>query len=174
MGLYTLVLYSTLTLAFDLYVSLYEQIGQNAMSGWLNAGFVVAGVVLLTFVLWAVKPGLSGYLAFLVICLVVAFCLLYLTVPAKRLHFLQYAPLTVLVFDAFRFRHYDHSVYVWTLFTVSLIGLGDETIQAFLPDRHFGIVDLVINSTAAVLTLAFLRFVLREENYPLPPKTAAS
>lgn len=53
-----------------------------------------------------------------------AYALRHLTVPAKRFNFLQYGPLTVLVFDALRFRLHDRYLYVWTFAAVALIGLS--------------------------------------------------
>ncbi len=167
---YTVILYSTLTLAFDLYVRVYDQVGRETVSFWMNAGFVLVGVPLTLFSLFVYRPGLSGLTALLLIGVTVALCLHQLAVPAKRFHFFQYAPLTVLIFDALRFRCLDRGIYVWTMAIVSLIGLGDETIQWMLPDRYFGIVDVIINSTAGLLTLVFIGFVMGEENYPLPER----
>ncbi len=36
---------------------------------------------------------------------------------------------------------------------VSVVGLGDETLQWILAIRHFGILDLLTNTTAGLLTL---------------------
>jgi hypothetical protein len=165
-GIYTIILYSTLTVAFDVYVSVYDQIGRASMSRWINLGFAAAGVMLLLWILLSIRPRLSGYIALLLIILVITFCLHYLKIPAKRFHFFQYAPLTLILFDAISFRCQDRGKYVWTLALVALVGLGDETIQLMLPDRHFGVLDLVINSAAGLLTLAFIGFVWGEENYP--------
>jgi hypothetical protein len=46
---------------------------------------------------------------------------------------------------------------------VALAGLGDETIQWLLPDRHFGVLDLAINSVAGLLALVFIGFVWNPE-----------
>ena len=51
---------------------------------------------------------------------------------------------------------------------MSVIGLRDETLQWILPNRYFGIPDLLTNAAAGVLTLVFIVFVLGEENYPYP------
>ena len=53
---------------------------------------------------------------------------------------------------------------------MALIGLGDETLQWMLPNRYFGIVDLVVNTAAGLFALAFIGFVLGEENYPWGPQ----
>ena len=166
-GLYVVLLYSTLTIAFDVYVSLYDDIGKASMSSWINLSFTAVGLVLLAWIMLCIRPGPTGYLALLLIGLVLAFCLQHLTIPAKRFHFLQYAPLTVLVFDAISLRCRTADKYVWTMAVVALIGLGDETIQFILPDRYFGVLDLVINAAAGLLTLVFIGFVWGDENYPV-------
>lgn len=165
-GIYTIILYSTLTVAFDAYVSVYDQIGRASMSRWINLAFAAAGVILLLWILLSIRPRLSGCIALLLIILIIAFCLHHLKIPAKRFHFFQYAPLTLILFDAIKFRSKDRGKYVWTLALVALIGLGDESIQLMLPERHFGVLDLVINSAAGLLTLVFIGFVWGEENYP--------
>jgi hypothetical protein len=167
-ALYTLILYSTLTVAFDLYVSVYDRVGKAAVSQWMNMSLAGTGVLLALIAIIWIQPKASGYLALLLIGLSVVFCVSHLPIPAKRFHFFQYAPLTVLVFDSLRFRCRDRGIYVCSMALVALIGLGDETIQWLLPDRHFGTLDLVINSAAGLLTLVFIGFVLGEENYPFP------
>ncbi|MBI4454576.1 MAG: VanZ family protein [Acidobacteria bacterium] len=164
-ALYTLLLYSTLTLAYDVYVAMLNRLGKvlfNLMT-WM---YLPIGLALFAFLVFFLPRRLASYLSFLFICLALAYSLEFLTVPAKRFHFFQYGPLTVLVFDALRFKCRDRYLYVWTLTTVALIGVGDETLQGLLPKRHFGLVDLVVNSVAGLLTLAFIGFVMREENYP--------
>ncbi|MFQ5930356.1 MAG: VanZ family protein [Acidobacteriota bacterium] len=167
---YTVFLYATLSVSFDMYSFVYDRIGREAMSRWMNMMFVPVGLILLLFVLFFLPRKFGVYLSFSLICLGVALCLNLLTIPAKRFHFFQYAPLTVLVFDALRFSVKDHYLYVWTLAAVALLGLGDETIQWMLPSRYFGLTDVAVNAGAGLLTLAFIRFVLGEENYPWGPQ----
>lgn len=165
-GFYILALYSTLNVAFDAYVSLYDRIGRESMSHWINLSFAALGLTVLLWILICIRPRLSGYLALAMILLVFAFCLQHLPVPAKRFHFLQYAPLTLFVFDALSFSCKRPDKYIWTMALVALVGLGDESIQLLLPNRHFGVLDMVINSTAGLLVLVFIGFVWGEENYP--------
>lgn len=164
--LYTVFLYSTLTIAFDLYVSLFDRMGREFMDSLMSWMYLPLGVILVVLVFLFIPRRIGVYVAFLLIALAFICALEFFTIPAKRFHFLQYGPLTVLVFDALRFRCHDRYHYVWTLLIVALVGLGDEVIQGLLPDRHFGIPDVVLNSVAGLLTLAFLGFVVGNENYP--------
>jgi hypothetical protein len=167
-ALYTLLLYSTLTIAFDLYVYVFDRVGRSTVSWWMNAALSGAAIVTGLFLIRLYRPRLSGYLMMLIAGLVVAFCMQQLAVPAKRFHFFQYGPLTVLVFDALRFRFRGRDLYVFAFSAVALISLGDELIQGILPDRHFGLVDLAINATAGALALALIGLAVGDENYPIP------
>lgn len=164
--LYTAFLYSTLTLAFDLYVYVFDRMGRPFMSALMSGMYVPIGLLLLLFIYFRLPRKAGVYAAFLLVCLTVAYCLYALEVPAKRFHFVQYGPLTYLIFDALRFHVRDRSIYVWAQALVILIGLGDETLQGLLPDRYFGLTDVVVNSVAGLVTLAFIGFVMGEENYP--------
>ena len=159
-------LYATLTLAYDIYVWFFDRLGKAFMSSFMIWMYLPLGLALLVFLLFFLPRRPVAYLVFLLICLAVVGCLNWLTIPAKRFHFLQYGPLTLLVFEALRYRFQGRSLYLWTLVAVTLIGVGDETLQAVLPRRHFGYIDILVNSTAGLLTLAFIRWVIGEENYP--------
>lgn len=170
-AVYTVFLYSTLTIAFDIYVYFFDRMGKPFMSKVMSWMYLPIGLVLLLFLVLYLPRRFGAYLAFLIISLALLYCLRFLDVPAKRFHFLQYGPLTVLVFDALRFRSQSRYLYVYTLALVSLIGLGDEVLQALLPRRTFGLIDVVVNSAAGALTLAFIGFVMGEENYPFGKTT---
>ncbi|HEY3132772.1 MAG TPA: VanZ family protein [Acidobacteriota bacterium] len=164
--LYTAFLYSTMTLAFNLYVRLYDHMGRPFMDRLMSWMYLPVVLAVLAFVVFFLPRSLGSYAAFVLICLALAYSLKYLEVPAKRFHFFQYWPLTFFVFDALRFRCKDRYLYVWTFALVTLIGLGDETLQGMVPKRHFGLLDVVVDSVAGLLTLAFIGFVMGEENYP--------
>ncbi len=167
---YTVVLYATLTIAYDIFMSYSNRIGQDSVSSLMNLAFLPVGVILLLFIIFSRPREWGVYVSFTLICLGVAFSLQILTIPAKRFHFFQYAPLTVLVFDALRFTIRGRFLYIWTLTLVALIGLGDETLQWILPNRYFGLADVVVNAAAGLFTLAFIGFVLGEENYTWGPQ----
>ena len=131
--LYTVFLYSTLTLAFDLYVSLFDRMGQEFMDSLMSWMYLPLGLILIALIFLFFPRRIGAYVAFLLIALAFICCLQFLTVPAKRFHFLQYGPLTVLVFDALRFHCRDRYHYVWTLLIVALVGLGMKRPRGFCP-----------------------------------------
>lgn len=165
--LYVVLLYSSLSLAFDIYVTIFDYYGRETVSLAMNSLYAIFGLFVLSGVLRFLRPAPSGYGAILLIALALAFSLSHLEVPAKRFHYLQYGPLTVLIFDALRFRLQGSGIYIWTMLLVALVGLGDECIQWLLPERHFGLLDVVINASAGLLALVFLGFVVRPSLYPL-------
>ncbi|RPJ59330.1 MAG: hypothetical protein EHM23_14490 [Acidobacteria bacterium] len=170
---YTIFLYSTLTLAFRLYVWMFDRYGKPFMSALMIWIYVPIGLALLAFLLFRLPRQLGRYVTFLMLGLAMAFCLDRITIPAKRFHFLEYAPLAVLVFDALRFHCRDRYHYVWSMVVVTLVGLGDEVIQGILPNRYFGINEVVTNAAAGFFALIFIAFVLGEENYPWPRRKKA-
>ena len=167
---YVLVLWATLVPSFNLYVAIYDRVGRETVSFWMNAGVAtVAGIVGLAAA-WVYRPRPSGYALLAVLGAALAFCLDNLPIPAKRFHFMQYGPLAVLALDALRFRVRGMENYIWALVLVVLVGLGDEVIQHFLPDRYFGFLDVMVNTLAGAMALAFVGGVLRDENYPWPAR----
>lgn len=165
-GIYTIALYSTLTLAYDLYIRVFDQIGRDWMSWLLNLTYVLIGLVILLLLLSGRSSRPGAYVTLALVALATGYCLYLEDVPANRIHFLQYGPLTILVLDALRFHCRDSYIYVWTLALVTLIGLGDEVLQGVLSDRRFDPHDVVLNSLAGILTLALVGWVLGPENYP--------
>lgn len=167
-GLYTACLYSTLSVAFRLYVTIYDRVGPATVSQTMNGVLLVAAALGGLWTIRVYRPRPAGYLALLISLLVLLYAMDVLDVPAKRFHYFQYVPLAILVFDALRFRFPAPDLHLYTFATVCLIGLGDEALQGLLPNRYFGVTDLVVNASAGALTLLILAFVVGEENYPFP------
>ncbi len=163
---YTLFLYATLTLAFDIYVWFYNRMGKLFMSRLMIGLYIPVALLLLAFLIFHLPRRLDSYVAFGMIGLALGYSLHTIDVPAKRFHFLQYGPLTVLILDALRFRCRNHFVYMWALLLVALIGLGDEALQGLLPNRYFGFQEVVTNTVAGLFALAFVAFVMGEDYYP--------
>ncbi len=169
-AVYLAFLYSTLTLAFNIYVSIFDRMGKPFMSSLMNWMYAPIGLALLALLVLYLPRRPGSFAAFLLIVLAMTYCLNALDVPAKRFHFLQYSILAVLVFEALRFHFRGREHYIWTMVLVFAAGLGDETLQGLLPSRHFGIMDVSVNSAAGLFALLFIGFVLGEEHYPWPAR----
>ena len=163
---YTILLYATLTLTNDLYRATFDWLGKSTVSQGIYAIAGLIALALLIFV-WRRLPGTpSAYATLGIIGLLTYYAMSLEYIPANRIHFFQYCPLAILGLEALRFRVPDRNVYLWTFLLVSLIGVGDEFLQGLLPDRYFDTKDVVLNSLAGLLALAFVGFAVREENYP--------
>ena len=163
---YTILLYSTLTLTNYLYRATFDWLGKSTVSQGIYTTAALIALALLVFV-WLRLPRTPSACATLgIIGLLTYYTMSLEYIPANRIHFFQYCPLAILGLEALRFRVRDRNVYLWTFLLVSLIGIGDEFLQGLLPGRHFDTKDVVVNALAVLLALAFVGFVVREENYP--------
>ena len=61
---YTVLLYGTLTVAFDLYTAVYGRLGEVEMSQSINRVFLVAGLALLGFIVLGLPRKVRSYLVF--------------------------------------------------------------------------------------------------------------
>ncbi|MFQ5740664.1 MAG: VanZ family protein [Acidobacteriota bacterium] len=163
---YVLFLYTTLTLTYELYIWVFDWLGGAWVRHLLTLVFALLGIALLLLLLLRLPRRPGPYLIFAAIVLAGSYCLYIQKAPANQIHFLEYGPLTVLVLDALRFRCRKRSIYAWTLLLVASIGIGDELLQGMLPQRHFALEDVLLNTLAGVLTLAFMAGVMGGENYP--------
>ncbi len=166
LGVYTALLYATLTLTNDLYRATFDWLGKSTVSQGIYAIAGLTALVLLVFAWLRLPRTPSAYATLGIIGLLTYYAMSLEYIPANRIHFFQYCPLTILGLEALRFRVRDRNVYLWTFLLVGLIGVGDELVQGMLPDRHFDTKDVVLNALAGLLALAFVGFAVREENYP--------
>ncbi len=161
--LYIALLYATLTITYDLYLAVFNTIGQTWVRRGLLAIFLCIGAAL-AGPLW--KRLRQDPLRIVPLALIVG-ALIYsmwdIQVPANQIHFLQYGPLTLLAVEALRFRIRDRQIYPCTILLGLLVGVGDELLQSVLPERRFDLHDVVLNTLAGVLTLGFLGLVWRGE-----------
>ena len=158
---YILLLYGTGLLTLQAYLWFYDRLGREAVEWTLNSVFAVVGVGLIVLC----RPRRpAALLTLALVAVALAYCAAQIDVPANRLHFAQYAPLTLLVFDALRFRVSERDRYPLTVVLVTLVGIGDEFVQSLSAGRVFDVHDIVLNGVAAVLTLAVIGFVWEEDD----------
>ncbi|MDJ0928370.1 MAG: VanZ family protein [Gammaproteobacteria bacterium] len=77
------------------------------------------------------------------------------------IHFVEYGILGALVYRAFLHRIDDVTIFVASALVVSIIGTTDEAIQWATPGRVWELRDILINTTAGVLTLLAIAVVVR-------------
>lgn len=87
--------------------------------------------------------------------------------PIERLHVMEYAVLSVLLYRAFRTRRRVGYSLVIAFLITSLVGASDEGIQYLLPNRVFGIHDALFNvagGAAGLLYYGIFRQICRKKD----------
>ena len=149
-----IAIYSTLGLARAL-------AGQLRTHGLLESLFMVSfllvGAVILAYGL-KVRPGGLEIGVALGVAAVYILIFVRMATPEERTHLIEYGVLSVFIYEALKERaSQGRRVPVPALLAViaaSLIGLIDENIQAFLPNRTYDERDLLFNVLAAVMAVA--------------------
>jgi hypothetical protein len=149
-----IAIYSTLGLARTL-------AGQLRTHGLLESLFMVSfllvGAVILAYGL-KVRPGGLEIGVALGVAAVYILIFVRMATPEERTHLIEYGVLSVFIYEALKERaSQGRRVPVPALLAViaaSLIGLIDENIQAFLPNRTYDERDLLFNVLAAVMAVA--------------------
>lgn len=136
---------------------------------------VVMATVWLLAILWRRRAQMSRYLALVVIATsYVAIALLFLSQNGvEALHLVQYGVLAVLVLRALSHRIADVTAYFLAALIVAIAGYGDEFIQWLVPERYWGLRDIVLNASAGVLALLGVAFVVTPERLQARPTAAA-
>jgi hypothetical protein len=125
---------------------LKESVGRDAIGLTLNTILVASGLGLLALGMRLGWKSLFHIAIPLAIILAVAS---QLPIPEERFHFLQYGLLGILVLRTSRCETWPQLAKV-SLFVV-LIGMGDELIQWWLPNRVGDLRDVGMNSLAGVM-----------------------
>lgn len=105
---------------------------------------------------------LSTYLLLILVISGYGLGMKLISIPAERIHFIEYGILAYLVYRALILDINNKWVYLWALLIASLIGAGDEAIQYFLPNRHYEFRDICLNSASAALGLFFVYVINRQ------------
>jgi hypothetical protein len=90
-----------------------------------------------------------------------ASCLRLVERPIEQVHFLLYGGLSGIIFWALSMDLVGWVLYPWTLLVVFLIGMGDEFIQWWLPNRVADFHDVLFDALGGALGLAFLGLGMR-------------
>ena len=147
-------IYSTLGLARTL-------AGVLRTHGLLEAlfmlSFLLVGAVIVAYGLKTRPGGLEIGVA-LGVAAVYILVFVRMATPEERTHLIEYGVLSIFIYEALKERaSQGRRVPVPALLAVlaaSLIGLVDENIQAFLPNRAYDERDLLFNVLAAVMAVA--------------------
>lgn len=143
---------STLTLGRPLQLLLLDQ---NIQAGIFMLGFFLTGVVIVLHGL-KVQPSKTELVIWIGLIAVYLMLFLRLSLP-ERSHLMEYSVLTIFIHKALIERFQDKSQFykpaLMAFIITSLIGIFDEGIQYFLPERVFDWEDIVFNSIAVFMAI---------------------
>ena len=143
-------------------LSLELSIANTLIEGGLITPFYIVGMLLI--VATAVTQGFSlrprGLEITVALCIVASylFLLTRLSIPQERTHLIEYGIVGAFIYEALMERRNNgRTVYVPAILAViagSVLGIIDECIQYFLPNRIFDSRDMVFNVLAATLAVS--------------------
>jgi hypothetical protein len=160
---YIVVLYAMIPVGFQVVSFIVHRIGYRNFKMGIN---VLGAVVAIAFTVYLVRRHRAdrpeAYIWLFGIVLIYLYYFWILEVPVKRVHFLEYSFLAVLVYRALRRRLAPPALYPLVTLCVAAVGTGEETIAVFLPKRFGAITDVIFDAAGGVLGLLVVKFVLRE------------
>lgn len=165
-GIYVLLLVSSADIVLKAYLWVFRILGAAGVSRGLYAVFAIGGCMLV----WAAAPrSWTNWAALVLLGMVLLLWLRRMSVPADRIHVLQYGPLTLLLYHAARLRWRGALSHALSFSAGALVGVIDELVQAVRPERYFDWSDIGVDILSALLALALIRFVLATRTAPEVP-----
>jgi len=155
---YTLLLFATLPRTPEI-IKWIDGTGQMKLV--LSTLFSVISFIIIYFAIRAgrfAKPSFWLTIAFLAAVYVGSVRLM--TTAPERMHLLTYGLMGLLVFSTARFWLEGRALFFVSLAAVSAVGVLDEVVQYFLPNRYFGFDDIVLNIMGGISGLMIVRYVL--------------
>lgn len=160
---YIVALYATIPVGFQVVSFIVHRIGYRSFKIGIN---FLGAVVAIAFTVYLVRRHRAdrpaAYIWLFGIALIYLYYFWILEVPVKRIHFLEYSFLAVLVYRALRRRFAPPALHALAGLCVTVVGTGEEMIAIFLPKRFGAITDVIFDATGGVLGLLVVKFVLRE------------
>ncbi len=155
---YTLIviggLYSSLWWAYPLSITLRDQ---GLISNLFWVGLIAIALVILLHGIFNRRPK-QEWLLWIGILAVYLLIMLRMAVPEERSHLIEYIVLAICIHRALLERASNTAVWLpasqaW-LYT-TLLGIGDEVLQLWVPKRVFDPIDIFFNMLAATLAIGF-------------------
>ena len=108
----------------------------------------------------------------MIIFLAGLFSSFYLRLPEERIHLVQFGLLGMLACPSLKGREDNGWIWLWKpLLFVFLVGLSDEVLQWFLPDRVFDLRDIFFNTLGGIWGILLYLAVQRggRDKAEIPP-----
>jgi len=162
--IFTLLIYATLPVGPKAVLFLDRQLLSGNLSLTLVLVSIGLGISLLvsTWIRFRTNRP-SRYFWLLVIFFIACLAILIPGTPAERIHSLEYAILSILWWRAVkRLSLQRDQVYLAVLLITVSLGVVDELIQYLLPNRWFGLDDILRNASGGVIGVMYLALVERK------------
>lgn len=159
--LYTTLLYCTVPFVPVLRKALVERYGYSVYN-YVYPILILLGLAALFQVLRK-QQGAQKLVSLAGLCLTActyALILPHLQYGVEKIHFLEYGFLAFLFMGAFHKYVFDLMLFPWCILLVYIVGLGDETLQSFTPNRVAEISDVTLNVYSGMLGLVATIFAM--------------
>ena len=135
----------------------------------LSAYLIISLFVLISIIVIFRHIGFSyaKMVCLLIFFAVYLFIIQKYNVPSKKIHFIVYGVLASLLYYALELKIKNYSIFPLSFLILLFIGLGDEFIQYFTPDRHFSFQDMILNGLSGAL-IFILIFISEKLRGPVP------
>jgi len=132
------------------YRSILESYGSEVVGKIPVILVAVCGILYATVVLISQKS--MQNLLFLIPCAVIAVLIIKLVDnPNKHIHIPEYVLMTWLLFFVLSKDHKGKGIFLLIFIYASLLGVVDELEQGIHPRRFYGVSDMIVNSTSALI-----------------------
>ena len=159
---YVLFIYVSLPF-FPAFISTLRGFISKELLNLLSLVLSISFFLLLSVWIYNKKYKLKQFLLIISPLLLLTYLSLSLDVWVERIHFIEYAVLGLLISRAIDVRTLHRIIYTGCLIT--LIGVVDEIIQWFLPNRVGDMRDVFMNSVGGLSGLWLGRFLFWEQQF---------
>lgn len=152
---WTIFIYVSAFYAVPLAREMFTYLNMNALMGMIFGALVLTGAVI-----WTIKTGcfqVPPKKRVLMFITLIVFIVAYWTAErhAKRFHLIEYSVLAYLFYRVLRLDFKGARLWLFAFLGALLVGLGDEILQRWIPERVSSWPDLFINIQGALFGLIF-------------------
>lgn len=161
----TVLIYSTLPVGPWIINFFNNYIAKGCLSFSINLLLLIIGIVLFLICVIRFKTREPIRYLWLLAIFLAAFDIIQIPgSPAERIHFLEYAIVSILWWRVIRYYSVsDWQSYFTAFLLTAFLGCLDECIQFFLPNRFFGFDDIIRNVLGGALGVVYFALVGRKK-----------
>ncbi len=150
---YLIAIYAFLPFSADILLSLIKQDLISIIVTTIYI-FAAAAALWIMLVVYRIRD-VAAYILMSMLALVVVYFMSGLQIQQERIHFVQYAALTMGILWCFEDHRVKKSTWIIAIVMSSFAGFIDECIQAIVPNRYFDMRDVGLNALASIVGAGF-------------------